>query len=375
MAYIRNVSELPKWFSLDNYKFDLSANDILQLLMIRFVAFDLLLNDDIDISSEEELENQDLFEYINNFNKIPIVLVNKRTILKRSYLKSVGKEYLYYNCLEYIFSKITKDPLIIKRWNDADSQSFLTLNYLLKCAVNRNIRKYEINPIQTLKIDDIGRMVACLPNNVRDFSLYKYSEAIEYAYKEDEELEDDEIGDAKRDACRHYLAKLDEYFSELHDNDLEVYEVFCSQDYHSYSTEDEHPYYAPHYISVDLNVSDSVLREQFNAWLSNTRKKAINLTAEDNLNSDFIINSNGVKIIEKINKYKVIPFMDLMLWELITGNKIKLSVYAHALFNDGSADSEYVRKTIRPFVQNLINDDYRMMHELFALKNMEDFSL
>ena len=120
---------------------------------------------------------------------------------------------------------------------------------------------------------------------------------------------------------------------------------------------------------------DAVLREQFSAWLSNTRKKASKVIIEDDLGSDFLIDSNGVKIAEKINKYKIIPFIDLMLWELKTGNKIKLSVYAHALFNDGSVDGEFIRKTIKPFVQNLINDDYKIMSELFALKNMEDFSL
>ena len=49
MAYIRNVSELPKWFNLDNYRFNLPANDLLQLFIIRFTILDLLL-DDVDIS-------------------------------------------------------------------------------------------------------------------------------------------------------------------------------------------------------------------------------------------------------------------------------------------------------------------------------------
>lgn len=363
MAYIRNVSELPKWFNLDNYRFNLPANDLLQLFIIRFAVLDLLL-DDVDISCDEVLEDQDVLLVVNNFNKIPLAFVNQRTVLKKSILSLKERDYLYNDCLDYAFSKIINDPLILNNWLDINSQPFLTLNYLLKNHVNRCIRKYEVNPIQELTIDDVGYMSVHIPSAVREYLLHKYSE-YDSAY-------DGCVSKKVRDS---YLEELDNYFLKLDSDDCEGYEKFCELDYYDFAIEDEHPYSANPCISINLNMPDAVLREQFSAWLSNTRKKASKVIIEDDLDSDFLIDSNGVKIAEKINKYKIIPFIDLMLWELKTGNKIKLSVYAHALFNDGSADGEFIRKTIKPFVQNLINDDYKIMSELFALKNMEDFSL
>lgn len=364
MAYIRNVSELPKWFSLDNYKFNLSANDLLQLLMIRFAIFDLLLNDSVEISCDEVLEEQHIMQIVNNFKKIPLCFVKERTVLKKSSLALREREYLYDTCLDYSFLKIINDPLVLNNWIDVNSQPFLTLNYLLKNHIERNIRKYEINPIQELTIDDIGVMNAFLPAHIKEYLSYKYSE---YDNESDEF-----ISQKGRD---FYLGELGNYFIELDSDEWEGYESFCAKNYYAFATEDEHPYSTNPCISIDLNTPDTVLREQFDEWLSNVRRKASKVIVENDLDSDYIVNSNGIKIAEKINKYKIIPFIDLMLWELKTGNKIKLSVYAHALFNDGSVDGEFIRKTIKPLVQNLINDDYKIMSELFALKNMEDFSL
>ena len=78
---------------------------------------------------------------------------------------------------------------------------------------------------------------------------------------------------------------------------------------------------------------------------------------------------------QKVHLYQILAYLDLKIWEHITGNKIKQSVYSHVLYPTGGYDGEFIRKTLKPLVMKLFNPKSKEIAELFALKNMEEFNI
>lgn len=138
---------------------------------------------------------------------------------------------------------------------------------------------------------------------------------------------------------------------------------------------DEHPYSIKPLISVDLSCPDYLLKEQFEKWLATQRTKANKIIHEEKLDSDFYIKNSGESLLQKAYLYQILAYIDLEIWSHISGNKIKQSVYSHSLYPTGGYDGEFIRKTLRPLVMKLFNPKSKEVAELFALKNMEEFSI
>jgi len=80
----------------------------------------------------------------------------------------------------------------------------------------------------------------------------------------------------------------------------------------------------------------------------------------------------GISTIQKILSYKVFPFMDLMLWEIINGRRISNELASRVLYPDDEDEvisGQQVKDTIRPFVEKIINEDSYPMLKHYVKKN------
>ncbi|AWO80700.1 DUF6387 family protein [Serratia marcescens] len=80
----------------------------------------------------------------------------------------------------------------------------------------------------------------------------------------------------------------------------------------------------------------------------------------------------GISTIKKIINYKVFPFLDLMLWEVIDGRKISNDLASRVLFPDDEDEvigGQQVKDTIRPFVEKILNEDTYQLMKHYVKKN------
>lgn len=91
-------------------------------------------------------------------------------------------------------------------------------------------------------------------------------------------------------------------------------------------------------ISIDPHFSDEVILRQFNNLLSSYRERT--------QSNGKLISNNEIK---SLIEYKVIPYIDLMLWGMATGCKIRDQEVADALFPDEYNISriDTVRQTVK----------------------------
>lgn len=80
-------------------------------------------------------------------------------------------------------------------------------------------------------------------------------------------------------------------------------------------------------IKIDLSFSDGYILEQVKKLLAETREKQKN----SEYSSGKVISDNDI---ESLIKYKVLPYIDLLLWSEITGEKYKNYELADILFPD-----------------------------------------
>ncbi|HDR1026855.1 DUF6387 family protein [Pasteurella multocida] len=80
-------------------------------------------------------------------------------------------------------------------------------------------------------------------------------------------------------------------------------------------------------IKIDLAYSDNYILEQVKQLLANTREKQKHI---DYTNGKVISDSE----IDSLIKYKVLPYIDLLLWSELTGEKYKNYELADILFSD-----------------------------------------
>ncbi len=99
-------------------------------------------------------------------------------------------------------------------------------------------------------------------------------------------------------------------------------------------------------ISVETNLSDEVIIEQFKKVLAEHREKTKN-------NGKIISDTEISNIIE----YKVIPYIDLMLWSMATGEKFRDQEIADTLFPDEYDISriDTVRQTVKKRALRLLS--------------------
>ncbi len=62
---------------------------------------------------------------------------------------------------------------------------------------------------------------------------------------------------------------------------------------------------------------------------------------------------------EKVRPYKILPLLDLMIWELMTNQKIPLRVMTVALFPNAEKGETELKQTVIPLTKKLLSEDYR----------------
>lgn len=90
---------------------------------------------------------------------------------------------------------------------------------------------------------------------------------------------------------------------------------------------------------------------------------------------DRIGNRVGLSTLKKLITYKVIPFIDLLIWESANNKKISNEMLARVLFPLTNLDSEImsgvqIKDTIRPFVEKILHGDF-LREVLFFIKKNE----
>ncbi|WP_340609414.1 DUF6387 family protein [Xenorhabdus bharatensis] len=86
-------------------------------------------------------------------------------------------------------------------------------------------------------------------------------------------------------------------------------------------------------------------------------------------------NRIGLSPLKKLITYKVIPFIDLLIWEMAYNKKISNEMYARILFPLTASDSEImsgvqIKDTVRPFINKILNDNF-LREILFFIKKNE----
>jgi len=272
--------------------------------------------------------------------------------------------------VNYAFSKLCLDPLLKEPLfdNPSHEQHVLAWYYCIETVLDKYLEYALIEPIKDATIYEIGEKYAMLPNSI---NLYLQSEFFDY-YKDEllDKLNDEELEEYRQ---KEKINSLESITSEEYENLHQI----CTLSFNEYETEtfNEHPFYIQPLISVDLSCPDHLLKEQFEKWLTAQRVKTKKIIQEKNLDSDFYISKSGESVLQKVHLYKILAYLDLKIWEHITGNKIKQSVYSHVLYPAGSYDSEFIRKTLKPLIMKLFDPESREIAELFALKNVEEFSI
>ncbi|WP_319938342.1 DUF6387 family protein [Xenorhabdus littoralis] len=103
-------------------------------------------------------------------------------------------------------------------------------------------------------------------------------------------------------------------------------------------------------INLNLDYPDEILLDDIKKLLPIWREE---LKIDSSL-SQSIKSWDVVK--RKIFEYKVFPIIDLMCWEMISGVKITNKKIAQSVFKYGEYDSINITQTIKPFIENLMDD-------------------
>lgn len=102
------------------------------------------------------------------------------------------------------------------------------------------------------------------------------------------------------------------------------------------------------FLEVDLDTPDEILIEDFKKLLPVWRREI----GRDSVGIP-INNSWGI-VRKKIIEYRVLPYIDLMIWANINKFSIPHGVMAVALFPHGDRDNFMIIQTIKPFIDKLM---------------------
>lgn len=105
-------------------------------------------------------------------------------------------------------------------------------------------------------------------------------------------------------------------------------------------------------VSINLNLSDDAILEGVQKWLIKKRKE--NKGKAEKRLSD--------KVFTKVmDYYKIIAYIDLFLWKIITGNKLSNGKIAKLLYQYDDEyykkGSEFVRQTVQEEAENLLRSE------------------
>ena len=105
------------------------------------------------------------------------------------------------------------------------------------------------------------------------------------------------------------------------------------------------------YISVDLNVPDDILIDDFKKLLPIWREEMEMEPIDAPLNNYWQV------VTRKIIEYKVLPYIDLMHWSKVKNVSIPSSVLTVALWPYGERGDFGIYQTIKPFIEKIMSYD------------------
>ncbi len=96
-------------------------------------------------------------------------------------------------------------------------------------------------------------------------------------------------------------------------------------------------------VLIDLTGSDVDIESDFRSYLKQVRKHSGFQTHKTHITP---------AVYKKLNDYKVLPYLDLKIWELQSGQSITNVALMNALYRNHN-DELFLHKTIIPFVKNI----------------------
>jgi len=108
-------------------------------------------------------------------------------------------------------------------------------------------------------------------------------------------------------------------------------------------------------VMIDLNGSDVDIKNDFARYLEQARTYAGIESKKTHITP---------REFEKLQNYSMLPYIDLLIWEKISGRKISASVMLDVLFIDRAdrdGDEKFITDRIKPFSQKI---DYRFIRAL-----------
>lgn len=356
MAFIKQVSELPKWFNLSNYTstyHQLDADAIFKGLVFRKALLRGLgkANSNLII---KDLGFYDPWKQIHSLSEehrknLPDILNNHIEYLKKVFHLIIAAPLKSYTLLEAAYKL---------------DNSFLHNSFHL-AATEYWEKSTHSEPIKSLSILDIGKNFYSLPMPLRYFLRSKYLPSkYESTYINDIDITDpiyeDLIsrfrnlieGEFNEEECPGYSLEGIKFCLLLND--------FCERELYNFLNSYTKPYLGNPLIEVDLGCSDNLLIEKFQIWLKNVRNKN---------NIEITQNNNSQTTINKIKNYQVFAFIDLYIWSLLTNNKIQNCVYIDVLYPHSTIEDSYIKKSLIPFINRLLDPESQEISNLIMEMN------
>lgn len=111
-------------------------------------------------------------------------------------------------------------------------------------------------------------------------------------------------------------------------------------------------------LSVNLNLPDKLLFEQFETLIKNIRSnlKKVDVQLENNQKFDS----------KSLIKFAVLPYLDLKINALLDDANIPNRVMADAIFPQGEGGEEVIRKTTKPLAESVISKNFLEKLEAIA---------
>lgn len=342
MAFIKQVSELPKWFDLKNYTssyHQLNAETTFRGLILRKALLRGIGK------PNTKLEVKDLGFY-DPWPQIHNILLDKNLHLPpqlNNYLKNLTE----------IFYKIMLAPLKMYTWMETAKNLDNSFWYHSATSAENEYWEKAIHskPIKSISILDIGKHFYSLPMPLRFFLRTKYLSSTHHS----DYLNDSDIFNPNyEDLINRFKSLIETEFHEEESPNFSLEGIklcllldnLCEMEFYNFLSSYTQPCLDNPLLEIDLNCSDNLLTEQFQIWLKNTRKQT-NFKKNQNNSSQTTIG--------KIKTYQIFAFIDLYIWSLLTNNKIQNCVYIDALYPHGAFDDSHINKSLIPFVNKLLD--------------------
>lgn len=118
------------------------------------------------------------------------------------------------------------------------------------------------------------------------------------------------------------------------------------------------------YVYIDYSLPNKILVKQFEQFITEHRIKYPETVNHEN---------HKYPNINKWIEYGILPYFDLKIWEIQTGNSIPNRVFADAIFPGGEKGEEMVRKTTKKIADSIMSDGYlNFLSTIVAQENRKE---